>query len=1020
MKQFTILVCLLLGISGCHDLNDQEPKSLSNLADNPDVAAYMEQFEGRGALSDQSAKPSPQKSLRQFRTSDDLQVDLVLSEPKINQPVEINFDHRGRLWVVQYEQYPYPQGLKVTGIDHHIRMTFDKKPLPPPVGVKGADKITFFEDTNGDGIYDRSTDAITGLNIATGVTWGRGKIWVLNPPYLLAYPDPDGDGLPDGDPVVHIDGFGLEDTHAVANSLRWGPDGWLYGAQGSTTTAIINTAATKDLRFEGQVIWRYHPKSMVFEIYAEGGGNTFHVEIDAKGRIYSGTNGTTRGQYYKQGAYYTKNWGKHGALTNPYSFGYLPDMNFHGDKIRFTHAWIKYEGAALPSAYHNKMLAINPLHNYVQMTRMEANGSTFTTHDEGRILETEDKWFRPVDIKVGPDGAVYFADWCDSRLSHVDPRDTWHRNSGRIYRLQGRSGQPAVHGDLSQMSTDSLILLLQDSNKWYRQQALRQLGDRRETSAVPSLTRLLSTADDQTALEALWAINLSGGWNDLIAQQGYKHKDPFVRMWAVRLSGDSGDISPALARSLIDLSNLEEHPEVISQIAATAKRLPASSALPIFKSLTEKIDNADPDNPLMLWWALEAHVDDHQSDVAELFGDLSVWQQPVVRSVILERLMQRLMMTGQVEDYKLATQLFQKAPNKVYGKVLMNGFLKGMRGRDLSFLPADLLAAMTPFQSNREGGALAMDMRRADPEAIAKVVKIIADPDHPLPEKLTYIRIMGEISLPGTVDALLNVVESRKSDAVLIKSALSSLASYSLDEIGDRILKDYPDHLRADPEIRDASLYTLASRLSWAEKLIDHIRVQKDIHASDVSRGIVYQMKWLGVGQLHRATEEIWPNLSLATSAEKKHEIERIVRLMQKQKGSFKEGQKFFQILCANCHQLFGQGGTIGPDLTGYDRKNIPYLAMQIVDPNADIREGFVTHGLYAKDDRFFSGIIKDRSLKEVTIQPIVGEDIALNIEQIDSLVAKPVSIMPERLTSNLSDQQLQDLFTYLMGPEAL
>src|SRR5690606_32465169 len=104
---------------------------------------------------------------------------------------------------------------------------------------------------DGDGTYDKGTDAITGLNIATGVVLGRNKIWVLNPPYLLAYPDREGDGIPDGDPEVHLEGFGLEDTHAVANSLRWGPDGWLYGAQGSTTTADINSEVSKNVSFLG-------------------------------------------------------------------------------------------------------------------------------------------------------------------------------------------------------------------------------------------------------------------------------------------------------------------------------------------------------------------------------------------------------------------------------------------------------------------------------------------------------------------------------------------------------------------------------------------------------------------------------------------------------------------------------------------------------------------------------------------------------------------------------------------------
>ncbi|MEO5995300.1 MAG: hypothetical protein ABIN89_01300 [Chitinophagaceae bacterium] len=270
-----VLMFIAFILPGCNEagvMNKVVP--MDSVAGNEDVLRYLKSFKGRGELSiDSSQLTSAQNTLAAFRYPDDLSLDLVLSEPAIVQPVEISFDHRGRLWVVQYNQYPYPKGLKITSVDNYLRVTFDKVPAPPPGAVKGADKISFFEDTDEDGKYDKATDAITGLNIATSVTGGRGKIWVLNPPYLLAYPDPDDDGIPKGDPVVHLDGFGMQDTHAVANSLTWGPDGWLYGAQGSTTTSTVNSSVTKNLFLQGQAVWRYNPQSHVLERFAEGGGN---------------------------------------------------------------------------------------------------------------------------------------------------------------------------------------------------------------------------------------------------------------------------------------------------------------------------------------------------------------------------------------------------------------------------------------------------------------------------------------------------------------------------------------------------------------------------------------------------------------------------------------------------------------------------------------------------------------------------------------------------------------------------
>ena len=228
-------------------------------------------------------------------------LDLVLAEPVVRQPVSISFDERGRLWVVQYLQYPFPAGLKMVSHDGVWRAVYDKVPLPPPHHFRGKDKITIHEDTDGDGVFDRHKTFLDGLNIVTSVARGRGGVWVLNPPYLLFYPDRDNDDVPDGNPEVHLQGFGLEDTHSVASSLQWGPDGWLYAAQGSTVTGHVTRpgldTGKEPVHSMGQLIWRYHPETRRYEVFAEGGGNAFGVEIDAKGRIYSGHNGGDTGGF---------------------------------------------------------------------------------------------------------------------------------------------------------------------------------------------------------------------------------------------------------------------------------------------------------------------------------------------------------------------------------------------------------------------------------------------------------------------------------------------------------------------------------------------------------------------------------------------------------------------------------------------------------------------------------------------------------------------------------------------------
>ena len=1009
---FTILAIILF--IGC-DESSTGRFDYRNVAGTDEVANYMEAFEGRGALTDDSQPTPAALTLSHFSSSDDLQIDLVLSEPEVNQPLELTFDERGRMWVVQYNQYPYPEGLKVTGIDNHLRAEFDKIPSPPPTGTPGADKITFFEDTNGDGLYDKSTDAITGLNIATGVAFGRGRIWVLNPPYLLSYKDDNSDGLPDGPAEVNLRGFGLQDTHAVANSLRWGPDGWLYGATGSTVVSNISSLATTNLHFEGQSIWRYHPETEIFELFAEGGGNTFHVEIDAKGRIYSGDNGVSRGQYYKQGGYYEKNWGKHGALTNPYAFGFLPNMILDGDKKRFTHAWIKYEANALPVKYRDRMIAINPLLNYIQLTDMVHNGSTFSNHDLERIVETNDRWFRPVDIKAGPDGAVYIADWYDSRLTHVDPNDTWHKSSGRIYRIRSGPQQIQEPFNIGGYTNDQLITLLSHPNKWYRQQAIRIFGDRKDKSVIPRLKEILVHETGQLALESLWAINVSGYFEDEIAQIGLSHKDPFVRMWSVRLIGDFKNFSTSVYDSMLELAAVEQNPEVQSQLACTAKRLPGTVAIPIIKEVIMNASGDDPDNPLLLWWALESKIDQYGDLVLDMLNDPKIWNNHIVKLFLLERLAQRMIMDGNKSNLVLCTKLLSLAPTKESVKPLLDGIQEGLRGKDLSVLPKELLTAIQPHLKQYGQAPLSFQIQQGNAEAIDQALSTIADENSNIVERQAYIQLMGSSKVSESIPVLLKLVETVSSRVSVRQASLRALANFEDHKIGKGVAMAYPDRLRSEPTLRLAALDLLSTRAPWTKQLFQLIMHNKQVSADDVPVQVVQQMLLLDDQDIKNSINQLWPEVFAVSNQEKKQDMERIAAALKEGTGNEMRGKNLYKQLCGSCHQLNGEGGAMGPDLTGYERNNIDYLILNMVDPSLEIREGYVNYKVIRKDGRILTGTITDRTGETLQLKSISGEEIVVPTAQIQDLEAQSISLMPERLTDHLTDQQLRDLFSYIM-----
>lgn len=989
---------------------------VSKLGANEEVSAHLQSFKGRGALTDTSALVPATEAVKRFRTASDIRIDLVLSEPKVRQPVEMKFDRQGRLWVVQYNQYPYPKGLKVVGVDSHLRLKFDKVPLPPPSDVKGADKITFFEDTDGDGRFDKSTDAITGLNITTSVLFGKKRIWVLSPPYLLAYWDRDGNGIPEGEPEVHLRGFGLEDTHAIANSLRWGPDGWIYGAQGSTATAKVSSKVSKDIYFSGQAIWRYHPLTNVFEVFAEGGGNTFNVEIDAKGRIFSGHNGYTRGPYFKQGGYYSKSWGKHGPLTNPYAFGYLEDMELEGERTRFTHSLIRYEGGALPQRYEGNLIALNALQGNLMLTAVEKNGSTLKVKDIEKIVDTDDRWFRPIDIKTGPDGNVYFTDWYDSRLSHVDARDTWHKNSGRVYRLSNANG-PANRQILkiASLGTESLLKVLYDKNKENRFMALHELGDRADLKVVAPLLSNLKSDTSRIGLESLWAIHLLGKFSEEVAVLALRHRDPFVREWGVRLIGDKKSATKVESQELIDLSRKEKDIAVRSQLAASARRLPGASGLEMVRNLVNyHQDEADPDLPLMLWWAMESKADSDRERLLKLLDDERFTARAVTRDVLMERLVQRFAMGGGEENYSACQIILKKSLDKDYSLKVLTGVEEGLRGVPNEELPDGLKTLLNQYRLKRGEPVLAAGLREKDPATIAKALKLIGDEKSAIAERLIYVRMLGEGDFPTSVPVLLRLLSMPGSTGGLKGAALASLERYDAENIGTHVVKVYPDYLRAETDVRLGALSLLTSRGPWAQKLVAAVQGIKTIKPEDVPLNMVSRMKSLNDGQFEKTVLTIWPQARSTSGTEKNQKMVQVQKILKSGSADTGRGKVLFTNVCGACHNLFGEGGEIGPELTGYDRRDMDYFVLNTVDPNADIREGYATYTLKAKTGQTVVGRLVERTKQTVKIKPMAGLEQTYSTHEIASLEPLPASLMPERLLDGLQDQEVRDLFHYI------
>ncbi len=976
---------------------------------------------------------SPDEAVKRMKVADGFEVSVVASEPLVRQPVAIEFDDRGRLWVIQYLQYPNPAGLKRVQVDRFSRTKYDRVPEPPPKGPRGADRITILEDIDGDGRMDRGRDFIDGLNLTTGIAFGHGGVFVLNVPYLLFYPDKNRDDVPDAEPEVLLSGFGMEDAHSVANSLTFGPDGWLYGCQGSTVTANV-----RGIEFQ-QGVWRYHPLTRAFELFCEGGGNSWGLDFDRSGQLLYSTNwGGHVLLHGVQGAYLVKAFAKHGALHNPHAYGFfdhVPHKNFRGGHV--TVGGIVYQGDSFPESFRGKYIAGDLLGHGVYWHDIEPRGSTFQTAHGGELLIANDTWFAPTDVTMGPDSAIYVSDWHDSRMAHPDPDAEWDRSNGRIYRIAPKGTKPAAPIDFAKLSNDELLKLHSHRSQWYVRHARQELARRSppqhdaRASGQPakdhSLARranveklqqaALTNTDETAALEALWTLHVCGGFNEALAFKLLDSPYAAVRIWTVRLLGDPKQaVSTEMAHHLDDFAETDPSVHVRQQLACTAARLPANQAMPIINAnINRDIDNADPYLPLLWWWAVERHSVSGRDEVMKRFVRPSLWKSKLGRETLLPRLVRRYTAEGTAADHASCLQLLRAAPNDDERDRLLVPLLAGWRDAPRG-MPATKSVDLEEFVVSRWRAkpedstllsfALVLKHRPAYDRTLKECLNSQADTNR----RVALLTLLSDVVEPESAESLLLLALSPTEPEAVREVALVAVSRIGDESVTSRILAELP---KFSAKLNARAIDLLLGRKPSAAALLKSVD-RGLLKASNIPVDQVRRVALFEDRDLDALVTKHWGKLGAATREEKLAEVRRLNNDLHAAGGNTVAGQAAFKKLCATCHQFRGEGTKLGPNLTTANRKDRDYLLISLIDPSVVIRKEFLSHIVQMRDGRVLNGLIVERSDAGLTLANAKNERVTLAVADIEELRESPVSLMPDDQYKQLKPQELRDLFAYL------
>lgn len=944
---------------------------------------------------------TPDEAVKSMTMMPGFKVNVWASEPMMTQPMAFCWDDRGRLWVAENRDYE-SRGYG-----------FSKA---------GNSRILILEDTDHDGVADSRKVFLEGIAFPSAMAVGFDGLFLGAPPNLLFVPDRNHDDVADEKDIeVRLTGWGIRDRHETLNSFHWGPDGWLYGLQGFATPSKVRKPTGKGRLYkhndpfpedildgEGVDInggvWRYHPTKDRFEVVAHGFSNPWGIDYDAKGQLLMSACVIPHLWHVVPGGIYHRQGGQH---FNPYVYSDIKTITDHSHRSAHGGARV-YLSDAFPKAQQGRLFMANIHEHAVLSDILEKKGSGFVGHHGDELLLANNAQWVGFSMELGPEGALYVLDWHDADICG---KEVLNSETGRIFRItpqtSGAENWPGRYSDLTKMTDARLVDLQTVASDWHARRARGILQHRTATGKLDKAThdrlRTIFTthANADWRLRAMWALHVTGGFTEPMGLKSLSDKDEYVRAWAIQLLCEDRSPSAEAQTAFARMAREDASPVVRLYLASALQRMEPDARWNIAGALlTHSEDGSDHNLPKLLWFGIEPLVKSNPGKALELATRSRI---PLVTQFIGRRLVD----ADEVKRLVSTLGLLKPSASLV---PLLEGLRDGLEGRSDMTAPANWQAVYTKLKrSNPQVAKLSTEVAQlfGDTQAAKRNLATLTDKRASVEQRRQALRAMTTQQRPELPDLLPGLLDEQ----ALRTDAIRAIAGYDSDALGKLLLTRYPS-LSSSEKLQ--AVQTLSSRPKYGWLLTQALK-NGSIAKRDVPSYAARQLlRVVGSGFV-----EVWgPIEGDGVDGKAYAKYGRLLNDKALMAANIQKGKVLFARTCGPCHKMYGQGGIIGPDLTGSNRASVEYLLSNILNPSGEIQDDYKMVVVTTRDGRTYTGNIAGENERQLRLR-VVGQDVVvLNKSDVQSREETPVSMMPTGLFETLTEGEIVDLVGFLRTME--